>query len=113
MIGREEKNKDTAELANERTPVGIVSGSLLGLDEPTLGSMKSPIWTNVPEDTGPPPFPVNTEPHGATYDMVMSEKSGENPTPQDPHWTGQLLPPAIPRPDHRVAEFFDGSNVLG
>ena len=74
---------------------------------------KSPIWTNAPEDTGPPPFPVNKGPHGPTYDIVMSHKSGENPDQQDPHWTGALLPRAIPRPDVRAHEFFDGTNVLG
>lgn len=77
------------------------------------GDGTSPIWLNVPSDEASPSFPVNNEPHGATYDIVMSEKSGETPDRQDPHWLGQLLPPAIPRPDHRVSEFFDGSSVLG
>lgn len=77
------------------------------------GEAKSPIWLNVPAgDTGPS-FPVLKDPHGPTYDMVMSEKSGENPDAQDPHWMGALLPRAIPRPDTRVAEFFDGMHVLG
>jgi len=55
---------------------------------------------------------VNPEPHGATYDMVMSQKTGEIVDQQDPHWTGTLLPAAIPRPEGRAHEFFTGASVL-
>ena len=55
----------------------------------------------------------NPEPYGATYDMVMSDKTGETQDRQDPHWTGQLLPPAHSRSEERAAAFWDGSSVIG
>lgn len=53
----------------------------------------------------------NPDPHGPTYDMVTSDKKVFHDR-QDPHWTGQLLPPAIARPDDRAHEFFTGESVL-
>lgn len=54
---------------------------------------------------------INREPHGPTYEMVASEK---DPThdPQDPHWTGQLLPSAHSRSED-VRSFFDATSVMG
>ncbi len=53
----------------------------------------------------------NPEPHGPTYSVVMSDKrSWDNP--QDPHWTGQLLRPAVPRTEERVADFWDAVSLL-
>lgn len=54
----------------------------------------------------------NPEPYGPTYDMVASEKTGEPVDRQDPHWMGQLLPPAIGRTDDRAHEFWDGASVM-
>lgn len=53
----------------------------------------------------------NPEPAGPTYDMVMSQKSALEDR-QDPHWTGQLLPPAHSRSDERAHEFWSGESVL-
>jgi hypothetical protein len=55
---------------------------------------------------------VLKEPHGPTYDMVMSEKTGEVPDAQDPHWTGQLLPVSHSRSEE-VRSFFDATSVIG
>jgi len=55
---------------------------------------------------------VNKEPHGPTYDMVMSDISGDIKDPQDPHYLGGLLPPARPRSEE-VRSFFDATNVMG
>jgi hypothetical protein len=56
---------------------------------------------------------VLKEPHGPTYDMVTSEKQPTLATdPQDPHFLGQLMPAAHPRPEE-VRSFFDATNVMG
>jgi hypothetical protein len=70
-------------------------------------------FTEADMDYGQGEVIVNKETHGPTYDMVMSEKKVTD-DPQDPHWTGKLLPPALPDRDApRAHEFFDGMNVLG
>lgn len=78
------------------------------------GDGLSPIWTNVQSDVASPSFPVNKDPHGATYDIVMSEKGTSlGVEGAGAHWQGTLLPPAIPRPDRRLDEFFSAISVLG
>jgi len=56
---------------------------------------------------------ASKEPHGPTYDMVTSRKA---PTlaadPQDPHFTGQLLPVAHSRSEE-VRSFFDATSITG
>ena len=54
----------------------------------------------------------NKEPHGPTYDMVMSDKNAGGQEQQDPHWMGMLLPSAIPRGEERVGDFWDGASLL-
>jgi hypothetical protein len=55
---------------------------------------------------------VNKEPHGPTYNMVVSEKDSEIRDPQNPHFLGQLMPVAHSRSDE-VRGFFDATSVLG
>ena len=55
---------------------------------------------------------VNKEPHGPTYDMVMSEKDSSIRDAQDPHFLGQLMPVAHSRPEE-VRSFFDATSVTG
>lgn len=73
----------------------------------------SPIWDNVPSDRSSNVI-VNKEPHGATYDMVASNKSGVGEDSQSVHWLGQLLPPAVPNRDApRSQAFWDGVSIFG
>lgn len=55
---------------------------------------------------------VNKEPHGPTYDMVVSEKDSSTRDPQDPHFLGQLMPVAHPRSEE-VRSFFDATSITG
>jgi hypothetical protein len=55
---------------------------------------------------------TNPEPHGPTYQMVMSEKDSSVRDPQDPHFLGQLMNPARPHSDE-IREFFDATSILG
>lgn len=55
---------------------------------------------------------VNKEPHGPSYDMVMSEKDSSTKDPQDPHFLGQLMPASHPRPEE-VRSFFDATSITG
>jgi hypothetical protein len=52
------------------------------------------------------------EHYGASYDMVMSDKSGQIQDRQDPHYLGNLLPPAHSRSDE-ARSFFDATSVMG
>jgi hypothetical protein len=77
---------------------------------------------------GPGPAPTNTgqgaggyeyadhvlkEPHGPTYDMVMSEKAPSLAVdPQDPHFLGQLMPVSHSRSEE-VRSFFDATSITG
>ena len=55
---------------------------------------------------------VLKEPHGPTYDMVMSEKQpGLLNDAQDPHFSGQLLPAAHSRTE-QVRSFFDATQSM-
>ena len=54
----------------------------------------------------------NKELHGPTYEMVMSKKTGEIVDRQDPHFMGDLLPPAMSRTDDRAHEFWQGESIL-
>jgi hypothetical protein len=51
------------------------------------------------------------EPHGPTYDMVMSDKLSGNEDAQDPHYLGQLMPVAHSR-NEEVRGFFDATSVM-
>lgn len=64
-------------------------------------------------NVAPDEIVFNPEPYGPTYDMVMSEKTGEVTDRQDPHWTGDLLPSAHSRSDERAHAFFDATSVMG
>lgn len=55
---------------------------------------------------------VNPHPIAPTYDIVMSQKTGEVVDTQDPHWLGDLLPSAHSRSDERAHAFWDGQSVL-
>jgi hypothetical protein len=61
------------------------------------------VWSDLPGDTTP--FPINKDPHGATYDIVTSGKTSE--VPDAPRHS--LLPSAIPRSDERNHAFNAGS----
>jgi hypothetical protein len=56
---------------------------------------------------------ASKEPHGPTYNMVVSQKA---PTlaadPQDPHFLGQLMPVSHSRSDE-VKGFFNAQSVTG
>jgi len=69
-----------------------------------------------PQNIGPGSYEyaqhVNKEPHGPTYDMVVSEKAAETKDPQNPHFLGQLLPVAHSRSDE-VRSFFDATSITG
>lgn len=56
---------------------------------------------------------VLKEPHGPTYDMVMSEKAPSfEADRQDPHFMGDLLPAAHSRSEE-VRSFFDATSIMG
>jgi hypothetical protein len=72
-----------------------------------------PAATNVGEGSYEYAMHQNKEPYGPSYDMVMSQKTGEVVDRQDPHFMGNLLPSAHSRTDDRAHEFFSGQDVMG
>jgi hypothetical protein len=49
---------------------------------------------------------------GPSYDMVMSEKTGEKTDQESPYYLGALLPSAHSRTDDRGHAFWDTVSIL-
>lgn len=71
-----------------------------------------PAPTNIGEGSYEYPQHVLKEPHGPTYDTVVSEKDSSIRDAQDPHFLGQLMPVAHSRSEE-VRSFFDAQSILG
>jgi hypothetical protein len=78
------------------------------------GVFQGPAPTNTGQGAGGYEYAdhVNKEPHGPTYDMVVSEKDSSTRDPQDPYFLGQLMPVAHSRSDE-VRSFFDAQSITG
>lgn len=79
------------------------------------GVFQGPAPTNTGQGAGGYEYAdhVLKEPHGPTYDMVVSEKQASlQRDAQDPHFTGQLLPAAHSRSEE-VRSFFDATSITG
>jgi hypothetical protein len=78
------------------------------------GVFQGPAPTNTGQGAGGYEYAdhVLKEPHGPTYDMVVSQKDASTRDPQDAHFLGQLMMPAHSRPDE-ARSFFDATSITG